>query len=58
MSWNDVAGFLGACLIIAYFGVVIFLITLLWRITLALDVKRIARATDSKQSGAGDEPES
>ena len=70
MWWNDVAGFLGVSLVILYFGVIIFLITLLWRITQALermarhqlemarDIKRIARANDPKESGASDDPES
>jgi uncharacterized membrane protein len=54
---NDLAAFLGLCLIILYLGVIIFLITLLWRITRALermarhqlemarDLKRIADAS-------------
>jgi len=34
---NFISGFVGALLIILYFGVIIFLISLLWRITIALE---------------------
>ncbi len=54
---NYMAGFLELCVVILYLGVIVFLITLLWRITRALermsrhqlemarDLKRIADAS-------------
>ena len=60
--WNEVAGFVTICLIILYFGVIAFVISLLWRIAVALermaphqlemarDIKRIAEAGDAKEN--------
>jgi hypothetical protein len=59
--WNDLAGLVGICLIILYFDAIAFVISLLWRIAVALekkvahqlemarDLKRIAEANDSKE---------
>jgi hypothetical protein len=56
-----VGGLLGASLVVLYFGVIIFLITLLWRITLALektarhlleiarDVKKLSHRTEDEE---------
>ena len=58
---NFMAGLLSALLIALYFGVLGFLITLLWRITIALekmarhqleiarDVKKLAHASDDEE---------
>lgn len=60
MTMNLISGFVGALLIIVYFGVIGFLITLLWRITIAIekmarhqleiarDVKALANRSDEE----------
>jgi len=53
-------GLLGVSLIVAYFAVIIFLITLLWRITVALErisrhLLEIARDVKELSHRSGDE---
>ena len=53
---------LGVLLIVLYFGVIIFLITLFWRITVALErmarhLLEIARDVKTLSSASGDEEE-
>jgi hypothetical protein len=61
LGFDPVGGILAGLLIVAYFGVIIFLISLLWRITLALeemarhqleiarDVKKLAQAAEDEE---------
>jgi hypothetical protein len=58
---NVLGGFLGVLIIVLYFGVIIFLISLLWRITIALekmarhqleiarDVKRLSPSSSDEE---------
>jgi hypothetical protein len=57
-----VGGLLGVSLVVLYFGVIIFLITLLWRITIAFEktarhLLEIARDVKELSHRSGDEEE-